>query len=211
MTDGIVAQETKFEIESGSGVAKTITGVTLGAVTEITSVAHGLAVGDVVTFAGIVGTTELNGQSAMVIAVETDSFFVLIDSSAYSAYTSDGTATPATYTEISEVTDWDGPGTGEAAEIDFTHLRSTRKEFKIGLADEGSLSLTLNFVPDDAGQQALLASRNAQTEKGYRITYSDGTIDTFDGYCKSFGSSGAVDGKDVATANVRINGAVTRV
>lgn len=204
------SQGITLKIESGSGVAKNITAISLGAITEITSNSHGLAVGDVVTFASIGGTTDLNGQSAMVIAKETNTFFVAIDSSGYSAYTSGGTATPATYTTIGEVVDFSGPG-GQAAVIDVTNLASTRKEKLMGLPDEGQFTFNLHLDPADTGQLAAKASRDAQTELGYQLTLTDtgATVLTWDAYCLAFNIAGGVDKQVTASITLEITGEVS--
>lgn len=208
MSNAIETQGTVLKVSTGTGSAKTITGVTLGAITEIASTAHGLNVGDVVTFASIGGTAGLNGLSAMIIAKEANAFFVAIDSSAMGAYTSGGTATPVSFSTVGEVVDFDGPG-GSASVIDVTHLGSTAKEKRMGLMDEGQFSFNLNYVPDDAGQQALRAARAARSLKTFQLTYTDGTVDTFDGYVLSFSRSGGVDAKVSGSVTVEISGPVT--
>lgn len=195
-------------IGTGTGSAKDITAVTLGAITEVTSVAHALAVGDVVTFAAITGTVELNGQTSMIIAKEDDALFFDIDSSAYTAYTSGGTATPVTWTEIGELIDWDGPG-GSASVIDITHLQSTAREKMIGLMDEGQLTLTVNFLDADTGQLAVSAARLARLEKDWKLVYSDAAVQTFKGYALAFSSSGGVDDKVSGTITIEISGEVS--
>lgn len=203
----IVSKGTTLEISTGTGGADTITGVSLGAITEVTAVAHGNAAGDVGTFAAIAGTTELNATTAMILAVETDAMFFDIDSSGYSAYTSGGTFTPVTYTAVGDVVDFDGPG-GSAAVIDVTNLASTAREKLLGIPDEGQLSVTLNWDISDAGQLAARAAHENQTLKTFRLTYSDGTIQTFSGYVMSFPSSGGVDAKVVGNMTIEITGLV---
>jgi hypothetical protein len=203
----IESQGTTLEISTGSGVAKNITGVTLGAITKITSTAHGLAAGDVVAFASIGGTTELNGVKVMIVAVETNAFYVRINSTGYGAYTSGGTATPQTYTAVGEIIDWDGPG-GSASVIDKTHLLSSAREKMIGLADEGQFNMSLNCSFTDVGQQAARAARAARAQRGFRVTYSDATVQTFMGYVLTFSTSGGVDDKVNAAITIEIDGAV---
>lgn len=203
----VESQGTTFEIGTGSGGAQTITGITLGAITKVTSSAHTLAAGDVVTFANVGGTTQLNGQTAMVTAVETNAFFVGINSVGYTAYTSGGTATPVTWSEVGLVTDWDGPG-GSASVIDTTHLKSAAREKLMGLMDEGQISFTLNWDTDDTGQAACRTARAARTLKDFRVTYTNDAVQTFSGYVLSFPSSGGVDGKVEGNITVEISGAV---
>ena len=62
---GISAQGSTLQISTGTGGAKTITAITVGNPTIITSAAHGLSNGDVVTFASLTGADAalLNGMS----------------------------------------------------------------------------------------------------------------------------------------------------
>lgn len=204
----IESQGTTLEISTGTGGAKTITGITQGAICEVTSAAHGLSEGDVVTFASITGMTELNGYTYMIIGTETNSFFIDVDTTGYTAYSSGGTATPVTYTEVGEIVDWDGPG-GSAAEIDTTHLGSTAKEYIIGLADEGTFSFNLNCNFTDTGQTACRTARANRTSNTYKVTYSDSTYQSFTAYCMQFSTSGGIDGKVDGSISLRISGAVT--
>lgn len=63
----VSAQGSKIEIQ-GSGVStpKSISGLALGFPTIISSSAHGFQNGDIVTFAGLLGNTTLNGVTATV-------------------------------------------------------------------------------------------------------------------------------------------------
>jgi len=74
----ISAQGSTVQIASGTSGAKTITGVAVGNPTIITSTAHGLVNGDVVTFAGLTGTDAalLNGQTFVVKNKTTNTFAV---------------------------------------------------------------------------------------------------------------------------------------
>jgi len=204
----IVSKGFKLEIENSTTDAATLTGVTLGAITEIAATAHGLAKGDVGTFASIVGTTDLNGVEAMVIAVEDDAFFLDIDSSGYDAWASGGTFTPATYTEVGEITDWDGPSASTAV-IDITNLQSSYKAKMAGMVDEGQLSATLTWDLDDSGQLAVRTAMAAQSLKGWKLTYSDTSYQTFDGYAIAMSSSGTIDDKVVGNITIEISGEVS--
>ena len=81
-SSAISAQGTKFEIETGSGGAKTITAVQIGNPTILTSAAHGLTPGSVVALSaitGTVGTSLLNGQSLVITNVTANTFAVQVD------------------------------------------------------------------------------------------------------------------------------------
>lgn len=207
LSEAIEFQGTTLEIASGSGGAKNITAITKGAVTKVTSTAHGLSVGDVVAFASIGGMVELNGVSAMIVAKETDAMYFAIDSSAYTSYTSGGTATPVAWTKVGEITDVNGPD-GQASVFEVTHSESTAKEKKMGLPDEGKISLSLNLVPGNTGQQAMRAARKARTSKAFRLTLSDGTVLGFIANVLSFAIQGSVDNKMAASTTLDLTGPV---
>lgn len=117
--------------------------------------------------------------------------------------------TPGTYTPIAEIRSFSGPG-GTAAIIDATTLGSTGKEKIMGLQDEGTLSLELNFSPGDSGQQALLADRAGQVKKKFKITFSDANnaTATFSAYVTGFTVGGGVDALTTATVTLEITDAV---
>jgi hypothetical protein len=75
--------------------AKTITAISQASSAVVTSAAHGLSVGAYVTVQGVLGMTQINGVIARITAVSTDTFTVDVNSSAFSAYSSAGSAYPA--------------------------------------------------------------------------------------------------------------------
>ena len=78
---------------------KTITGVTQANPGVITSTSHGFSNGDEIYIDGVAGMTELNGRNYLVANATTNTFTVQnlfgndIDTTAFTAYTSGGTAT----------------------------------------------------------------------------------------------------------------------
>ena len=115
---------------------------------------------------------------------------------------------PTVYTTIPEIKDFSGPG-GQAAVIDVTSLSSTGKEKRMGLQDEGQLSFNVFYVPDDAQHAALRAARASRAKRGFKLTFTDATIWSFDAYVTSFSVSGAVDGVIEAAVTLEITGAIT--
>ncbi len=79
---------------------KTITGATAADPVVITSTGHTLSNGDEVYIAGVAGMTELNGRSFLIANTTANTFELQtldgtdVDGSAYTAYSSGGTATP---------------------------------------------------------------------------------------------------------------------
>lgn len=115
------------------------------------------------------------------------------------------------YTTIPEIKSFTGPG-GSAAVIDVTDLQSTAKEKRMGLADEGQLQFTINYIPDNAVHQALRADRAARSETDFRITFTDtspATTWSFAAFVTGFAVSGAVDGVVEAQVTLEITGAIS--
>ncbi len=73
---------------------------------------------------------------------------------------------------IPNVVSFQGPG-GQAAVIDVTNLASTAKEKRVGLRDEGQLSLTLHYNPDDLVHQGLRTDRANRVRRQFKITFTD--------------------------------------
>lgn len=73
--------------------ATNISAITLAANGQITSAGHGLVAGDRVLFAGIVGTTQLNGLLGTVLnVIDANNFTITTNTSGMTAYSSGGTA-----------------------------------------------------------------------------------------------------------------------
>lgn len=204
----ISAQNTKFEIETGSGGAKTITAIQPGNPTIITSTAHAQTTGNVVDLAAITGTVgaALNGKTFSITNVTPNTFAVQVDTTGL-AYTSGGTATPRTYTEIANVKSYSGFD-GAASEIDVTNLQSTAKEKRLGLQDFGKFGMEINPDYNDPGQNALRTSKAAGTQKSYKVTYPNAKVASFAAYVKSTPESGGVDAVIAGSVDLTITGAV---
>lgn len=71
---------------------KTITGITQAANAVVTSTAHGLVTGDIVTFHGVVGMVQINTLTGVVTRIDANSFSVNINSTGFTAYGSGGIA-----------------------------------------------------------------------------------------------------------------------
>lgn len=203
----ISAQGSTLEIGTGSGSAKTITGVTLGNPTIITATGHGFNNGDVVTIAGVTGTTAANGTWS-VLYKTTNTFAIALDTTGGAAYVSGGTATGTTFTKILNLKDFSGFD-GSASEIDTTNLDSTAKEFRLGLVDNGQFTINYDYDPADAGQNALRAKRVSGVLSNFRLTLPNQTPITFNGYVKKASLQGGVDAVAKNASDIRISGAVS--
>ena len=206
------AQGLVVNIGTATGSAKTITAITAANPAVVTSTAHGFLNGDVVALAAIGGMTQLNGVSA-VVQYKTANTFALanIDSTAYTTYTSGGTATPVTWTAIKNSRGQLTYDDGSSVEIDVTNFASTAKEFIFGLQDSGSAKFEVDIDNSDAGQAALTAAKVASSLKTFKITLPSGTTPnaTFTAYVKQFARSAGVDNVVKGSIDLRISGAVT--
>ena len=128
-------------------------------------------------------------------------------------------ASPQVYTAIPEVTSLQGPG-GQANEIDVTDLNSTAKEFRMGLQDEGSITMDILYIPANTAHAALRTARAGQTLTAFQIAFTDGSATSspiaatrwqFDGFVLGFEISNAVDDVTKASVTIRVSGAVTEV
>ena len=120
-------------------------------------------------------------------------------------------ASPQVFTTISEIKTFSGP-TGSAAVIDVTDLSSTAKEKRMGLADEGQLSFTINYIPDNTQHTLLRTRRASREETDFKMVFTDDSPSTtwsFSAFVTGFAVSGAVDNVVEANVTLEITGAIT--
>jgi hypothetical protein len=118
----------------------------------------------------------------------------------------DGNGTETDIT-IGEVISASGLGGGESEVIDVTNWASTEKEYRIGLADYGTPSLTVLFDPDDSGQDELEVIRKAQESREFTITLPDTATDrtgTFTAFVTSVSLDANLGDVWRATVNFRV-------
>lgn len=122
-----------------------------------------------------------------------------------------GTGSSPVYADISEIKTFSGPG-GSASVIDVTDLSSAAKEKRMGLADEGQLQFTINYIPADVQHAALRSARASRAETPFKIIFTDDSPATewdFNAFVTGFAVSGAVDGVVEAQVTLEITGAIT--
>ncbi len=210
-----LAQNSKFYIAGTAGGAKTISGATPGFPTIVTATAHGMANGDVVAIAAITGTigtdatNGLNGKTLVITNVTANTFCINVNTLGLT-YTSGGTATPNTWTQVKEMKSFK-PGGASASKIDVTDLDSVAKEYRSGLVDNGTFTIDVFPLPADAGQQAVLAAFSASTVKSYKLQVNGGNSFTFDATVTKYPTipDGAVDGVLTGAIDWQISGSVT--
>jgi hypothetical protein len=95
---------------------------------------------------------------------------------------------------------------GSATEIDVTTLCSTAKEFRLGLVDPGTMTVTGHWKQGNAAHTAI---RNAAVDKLSRmieVTFDDGSTFKALAFVQQRSFSAAVDGVVTATYNFRLTG-----
>lgn len=120
-------------------------------------------------------------------------------------------ASPEVFTAISEIKTFSGPN-GSATVIDVTDLSSGAKEKRLGLADEGQLSFTINYIPKDTQHTLLRTQRDSRALTNFKLVFTDdspATTWSFSGYVQGFAVSGAVDNVVEANITVEISGSIT--
>lgn len=197
-----------LSIETVRASAKTITAITAANPGVVSSTAHGYTNGQIVAITGIVGMVQLNNRIFQVNNVAANTFELKgVDTTAYTAYSSGGSAFLLTLTPVGQVQNVDASG-GAAADIDVTHLQSLGKEYLIGLPDQPDYSFQLWMDNSDTGQSALRAARDTQVAKGFTLLGADGKTACFPGLVKQFGWKFAAN--SAAEGNVAIKGAAAR-
>ena len=204
----ISAQGSTLHIGTGSGSAKTISGVALGNPTILTATGHGFNVGDRVTIASVGGATTVNGAWSVKFKTA-NTFAIELDTTGGSSYTSGGTATPVTWSQVKNLATFNGFD-GSASEIDRSNMDSVAKEFLLGLVDNGSFTVGIDYDYADAGQAALLAKQVSGIITDFKLTLPDTRVATFTAYVKKLPIAGGVDQKVRRDGvELRISGAVS--
>ena len=204
----VKSQGTRFFIQALSAVltTKNITAISKANPCVITSNAHGYKNGDIVKLAAIGGMVELNGLVVPVKALTENTFALVdVDSTAFTTYTTGGTASAISLIESEQhrTYSFDDPG---APEQDESTLVSEEKEFGLGLPDPGTFSTELHFVEDDAAQIEIENGRADGEARFFKIIKRNGFHKVFVGYVKSFTDTGGVDGRNSGTLQIRLSG-----
>ncbi len=119
-------------------------------------------------------------------------------------------ATPETFQTVGEITKFDGPG-GSASVIDVTTLQSNAKEKRMGLADEGQFTFSMNLDTQDNQQNALRSDRSGRTIRNFQLQLTDTALTTlsFSAFVLEFKITGGVDQVVTASVTLEISGPVT--
>jgi len=112
------------------------------------------------------------------------------------------------FVDIAEVLDISGPGIKQET-VDVTSHDSTWREHLATIADGGDVSFDINYIPSDTSQQALRAAVADHTNHQFKVTFTDGSTATFDGFVTSFEIGAPVADKLTASVEIKITGPVT--
>ena len=126
--------------------------------------------------------------------------------------------------KIAQVTSITGLGSGSASEITTTNFDSSAQEFLVGLSDGGSITLSIDFDPGDAGhttlqslkgganKRFLIACSEAATDPTYSSGYTlptDRTTFDFNAGVTQFQLDWNTDDVIRGTVTLRVSGAIT--
>lgn len=123
-----------------------------------------------------------------------------------------GDVSPTVWTEVVGIKDYNFR-TGSAAVIDTTDLSSTAREKRMGLADEGQCTWTINYRPKHVTHAELAAAKADRQSRDFKVVFTDPPNPStyyFTAYVLSVPVSGSVDGTVESSVTLEITGAVTQ-
>lgn len=189
----ISSKDTIIRVGTADGSPKTIISASKANPCVIGATAHGFANGTVVYIDNAGGMVELNGRAFVIANVAANTFQLLgVDSTGYTTWTSGGTATAKTMTEIADITAY-SLFNGTTPEIRVTNLRSRRQEYILDIPDTGDGSLTTNHVTTDPGQARLkYLQSNPTVKEAFTAALQDGKMAAFVAFVQGMPVSGGV-------------------
>lgn len=203
-------------MQSALGVAKTITGITKAA-PGVVSATHDFANGDYVVLS-IAGMFQLNGRVFRVCNVVSTTSFQLedvtggtgISTVGFDTFTS-GTAQKITFgNSITTAANISVSG-GDFDFIDTTTIHSNQKTQIPGAANPINIQMEQLWDITDAGQIAMKAASDLQSQLAFKFTYgTGGPIQVFTGYVGyTAAPTGSAQDKIVSPATITAFGSPT--
>lgn len=169
-------------MQSATGVAKTITGITKAMPGVVTATGHGLANGDYV-FLTVNGMRQVNDSAFRVANIAANTFELEgVDTTAFDTFTS-GSAQSLTFgTAITTATSISSSG-GSFDFIDTTTIHDNARTQMPGLPAATSFSFDNIWDISDAGLKAMKTASDAQAKRAFKFTFGvGGQIMVFAGY-----------------------------
>jgi hypothetical protein len=205
----IEAQGTDLRIQATSTTPATF--AQTGTTVTVTLEDHGLTVGAPITIASATGGTGCVGFQKVATVPSADTFTFVADAAAGSPVEAGAAMTVHLFLELNPK-NFSGPS-GSSSVIDATTLRSTSKEKRQGLPDQGQLSFNINYVPGDAGAEALRTHRANRTAAVISLGFTDPNRTTWFHrvFVLGFSVTGQVDGLVEAQVTNEITGDIIEV
>lgn len=100
---------------------------------------------------------------------------------------------------------------GTATEIDVTTFCSTAKEFRLGLEDSGSMTVTGHWVQGNPAHTVIREAALDKLTRLIQVTFEDGSIFKALALVSQRSWSASVDGVVTATFNFRLTGATEEI
>jgi hypothetical protein len=120
-----------------------------------------------------------------------------------------GTAGGTPSTAFGEVVSIGGPNISRPM-IETTHMGSTaRKYIAGGFYDLGTVDVEIQYDPGNTGHDAMTSAILAGTEHSFKITWSDTSTASFDGFVESFNVTAEMEDRLTASLSIRVNGTLT--
>jgi hypothetical protein len=203
----IKSQNALFSVSTAEAAADNITAITAANPPVVTCGTHGITNGKLIRITGVVGMTQVNDRAFIAANVAATTLELKgVDGTGYTAWASGGQVfETTTLTAVGEVTGVSGFD-GVSDEIDTTHLRSTAKEFLVGLQDFGNLGLELNLANSDTGQTKLRTLKASSAIGTFSFQLSDGTVAAFRALVRSFTVQNPTNEAARSSAQLRITG-----
>jgi predicted secreted protein len=135
-----------------------------------------------------------------------------LESQGIALYIDLGSVSPVVWTQITETKDINFR-TGSATVIDVTDLSSAAREKRMGLADEGQCTMTLNILPKNPAHAELVRAKADRQIRDFRVVLTDNpnpSIYYFSGFVLSVPMSASVDAVIESNVTIEITGAVTQ-
>jgi hypothetical protein len=157
-----------------------ITNITKAANADVTAPNHGLITGTVVTISGVVGMTQVNGNSYTITVVDNNNFTLGVNSTGYTTYVSGGT--------------WASGGLAYYVLVGVTGTTATWDELT-STTSEGILTIN-NVSPSGTGNFTIASSANTLT---VTPTANGINIDVTQPLSPAYGGTGVNNGTDTIT------------
>lgn len=100
---------------------------------------------------------------------------------------------------------------GTATEIDVTTLCSTAKEFRLGLEDSGTMTVTGHWKQGNPAHAVIRTAASDKQTRLIEVTFEDGSIFKALAFVSQRSWSAGVDGVVTATYNFRLTGATEEI